>query len=889
MINTSSSTLKDRRPWLVLAVGLLVTFAVTLLVKSGVERIAAIEFNARCDVIRTKIEERLDDYARLLRNGVALFGASEKVTREQWRLFIHAQGKLEQQLPGIQAIAFSLLIPPRELPRHIRELRSEGFPSYTVKPSGERTLYSSIIFMEPFSGRNLRAFGYDMLSEPVRRRAMEQARDTDSPTLSGKITLLHEDSVDIQSGALMYLPVYYKGLPHETVTQRRAALMGWVLSPYRMGELMQGILGREVENKTDLHVQLFDSGDQSPQTLLYENHPGENKKQLHPAHVTRRIQAYGRLWTLNFIPRDGGFFSAPYLVVWLTMTAGVAISLLLFALGRSLLNTRSRAEALAQTMTRDLRNSEKQLILSNREWRDTFDTIPDLIAIIDTSYRITRANAAMSAAMKKNGTDNPGASCYQAFHCTNAPLANCPHHRLMIDGLEHSSTNYEERLGGWYQITATPIFDEAGKVVGSIHVAHDVTEPKEREQKLLQSETKYRQLHGRLIDALDYAENIVESVREPLVVLDANLKILTVNQSFYATFRVTPEETVGNFIYDLGNRQWDAPPLRLLLENILTHETQFNGYEMEHEFPGIGKKTILLNARQIFRENISSPHVILLAMEDITRRKKLQGEFLLQEQAKTAAIRRLAAGVAHELNNPLGFISSNLRVLADYFHQIVRFDRFRRDLDAGDSGSAHGEAVTTQREKLEIDSILDDGADLISGTLRGAERVAKIVRGLKNYSLVEPLGKEPLTLEPCLESALTLCRDELQLMTTIRKEYEPTPPVSGNREQLEQLFLNLLLNAGQAIAEQGEIVLKSYCDEGFVYVSVRDTGRGIPLEVQERIFDPFFTTREVGQGTGLGLSISAEIVRKHDGELLVASVVGVGTTFTVKLPRTPVA
>jgi diguanylate cyclase (GGDEF)-like protein/PAS domain S-box-containing protein len=135
--------------------------------------------------------------------------------------------------------------------------------------------------------------------------------------------------------------------------------------------------------------------------------------------------------------------------------------------------------------------------------------------------------------------------------------------------------------------------------------------------------TERKQLETEIKDAREYAENIVETVREPMVVLNADLKILTANHSFYDTFKVTPEETIGNFIYDLGNRQWDIPRLRALLEEILPHDTVINGYEVEHDFPGLGRKTILLNARQIYREKIGS-HIILLAMEDITDRKTIE-------------------------------------------------------------------------------------------------------------------------------------------------------------------------------------------------------------------------------------------------------------------------
>lgn len=151
----------------------------------------------------------------------------------------------------------------------------------------------------------------------------------------------------------------------------------------------------------------------------------------------------------------------------------------------------------------------------------------------------------------------------------------------------------------------------------------EIRELRQRYATLETTALEYKQLETEIQDAREYAENIVETVREPLVVLDADLKILTANHSFYTTFKVTPGETIGNFIYDLGNRQWDIPRLRVLFEEILPHDTVINGYEVEHDFQDIGRKIMLLNARQIFRKKIGS-HIILLAMEDITVRKEIE-------------------------------------------------------------------------------------------------------------------------------------------------------------------------------------------------------------------------------------------------------------------------
>jgi diguanylate cyclase (GGDEF)-like protein/PAS domain S-box-containing protein len=166
--------------------------------------------------------------------------------------------------------------------------------------------------------------------------------------------------------------------------------------------------------------------------------------------------------------------------------------------------------------------------------------------------------------------------------------------------------------------------------------------------------TARKRLEAEIQDAREYAENIVETVREPLVVLNSDLKILTANHSFYETFKVIAEDTIGNFIYDIGNRQWDIPQLRVLFEEILPHDTVFNGYEVEHDFPGIGRKTILLNARQIFRENIGS-HIILLAMEDITARKQLEAE--IQDA------REYAENIVETVREPLVVLNSNLKIL----------------------------------------------------------------------------------------------------------------------------------------------------------------------------------------------------------------------------------
>ncbi len=346
--------------WLVPAIGLLITAAATLRMNAGVERVAEREFASLSAEMQRIISSRLDDHARILLGGAALFNAFDGVTREEWRVFTQSQ-KVEKQLPGIQGIGFSLLIPQSALPQHIREIRGEGFPEYTVRPEGERETYSSIIYLEPFTGRNLRAFGYDMFSEPVRRAAMERARDTDSAALSGKVFLVQETDREVQAGTLMYVPVYRKGMPTDSVERRRAAIRGWVYSPYRMTDLMDGILGgRNLEKAHQLHLEVFDGARPTPDGLLYASAPAGSRS---GARFTRRtvVEFNGHQWTLCFAQGGGGFFTAERTLAWLTLIGGVLVTGLLSALLHALLATRVRARRMAEEMTRELQRSGEAL------------------------------------------------------------------------------------------------------------------------------------------------------------------------------------------------------------------------------------------------------------------------------------------------------------------------------------------------------------------------------------------------------------------------------------------------------------------------------------------------------------------------------------------------
>ncbi len=259
-------------------------------------------------------------------------------------------------------------------------------------------------------------------------------------------------------------------------------------------------------------------------------------------------------------------------------------------------------------------------------------------------------------------------------------------------------------------------------------------------------------------------------------------------------------------------------------------------------------------------------------------------EQLLQAE-KMASIGQLAAGVAHEINNPIGYVHSNLGSLQEYLSNLFALvDAYDRALASPDPATQRQEIDAT-REQLDIDFISRDLPQLLTECRQGIERVTRIVKDLKDFSRSDRDHSWKLAdLHAGLDSTLNIVWNELRYKATLDKQYGTLPMIECLQSELNQVFMNLLLNAGQAIEERGVITLRTGAADGMVWVEVGDDGSGIPPDVQQRIFDPFFTTKPVGKGTGLGLSISYGIVAKHHGRIEVDSRPGEGSRFRVVLP-----
>lgn len=264
---------------------------------------------------------------------------------------------------------------------------------------------------------------------------------------------------------------------------------------------------------------------------------------------------------------------------------------------------------------------------------------------------------------------------------------------------------------------------------------------------------------------------------------------------------------------------------------------------------------------------------------------KEMGNHLLQSE-KLASIGQLAAGVAHEINNPIGFVNSNLGTLKRYITEILSilsaYEKSEEEMSAETR-----EILTELKRKIDISYLREDIYSLLSESMDGIQRVKRIVQDLKDFSHVDTAEVQSANLEQGMDSTLNVVCNELKYKAEVIKYYGGIPNIVCIPTQINQVFMNLLVNAGQAIEEHGTITIRTGEDEGMVWVEVEDTGKGIKPEHLKCIFDPFFTTKPVGKGTGLGLSLSYGIVKKHGGRIEVKSELGKGTMMRVLLPVIP--
>jgi len=374
-------------------------------------------------------------------------------------------------------------------------------------------------------------------------------------------------------------------------------------------------------------------------------------------------------------------------------------------------------------------------------------------------------------------------------------------------------------------------------------------------------------------------------IDEGVCLHEADGRLLYANPAAESLLRLQPrwQEAAGRLDHVLP-----AQALRHARDHGLWHEaaTFAPGRSVDVQLHWLGEETAryLLLLREGGRVRSDDEQALQLRHEELNVRFNAAQKQLLQSE-KLASIGQLAAGVAHEINNPIGYVHSNLGSLQEYVGNLFALiDVYERAMRTHDPLAMRSEIDDT-RERLEVDFISRDLPQLLTESRQGVERVTRIVRDLRDFSRSDREHAWRLAdLHAGLDSTINIVWNELRYKATLEKQYGTLPMVECLQSELNQVFMNLLLNAGQAIEGQGTITVRTGHDPGQVWVEIGDTGAGIPPEMLQRIFDPFFTTKAVGKGTGLGLSISYGIVAKHHGRIEVDSAPQAGSRFRVILP-----
>lgn len=632
-IVTSGYRFAQFLPWLVLVVSLSITYLLWKNEQQNVLRDLQIDFDFRVREADGRIDQRIKAYEQILRGAGGLFASSNRVSRSEFRDYVNAL-RLADNYAGAQGIGFIQVVPPEQKINHIAAVRMEGYPAYSIMPEGEREFYTSVVYIEPFLGVNLRDFGTDMYVDNTLRVAMMQARDTGDATISGKTMLMREVDEDrrIQAGFVMYWPVYRNGAPHATVDERRANIIGWIYAPFRMMDMMTGILG---ESATEIDIEIYDDGKLSVQTLLYDpktllydpDLSGAGGNSQAQFQRNSRIAIAGHYWTTAIRSLYGFEIRANREKPQFIAYAGIGASLMLTLMIWLLLYGRLR-----------VMESSRALIESEAGLQALVDNALDAVVRMDAAGMITDWN---SQAEKIFGWLREEA-IGQLLHEVIIPLQ---YRKAHVSGLKHflSHHNKGKMLDARVEIPALhrdghefpiELAITSAKMWGKHEFTafiRDITAIKRSEEALMQSEKIFR--------------TIFESANDGMMLIDMDGHILDINRIAYERLGYTKEEMAGKPIAG-----FDAPEFASkVADRIAVIKSQGRGtFEAAHVHRNGTVMPVEINARII---ELNGEQMLLSIVRDITERKRAEEEL------------RLAATVVNAVDDAVMVTDADNRII----------------------------------------------------------------------------------------------------------------------------------------------------------------------------------------------------------------------------------
>lgn len=487
--------------------------------------------------VTQKIEYHFSGYEQVLKGTLGLLLASESVSRNEWRTYVDAL-RIDDNYPGIHGLGFARYITPSELAAHIAEVRAEGFPSYKVWPENPRQEYTSIVYLEPFSGRNLRAFGYDMFSNPVRRAAMARARDTGEAALSGKIQLVQETREDIQAGVLMYLPYYDVANIPRTVEERRASLAGYVYAPFRMDDFVRAVLRSELDI---LDLRIFAGEAMVESSLLFDSKRSQTGRPgIADTPKFKRvipISLYGQTWAIEASSRPAFEEAIKSYEPYLVLLGGILVSILTAMVSFVLSANKEKALALGRVNKKLLLAVEEQkattLELSNAKLRTEriLESITEAFFTFDREWRFTYVNKEAENLLQRKREDLLGRVVWEEFEEAAGTALGRELHRALMENVPVTFEEFYIPLGKWLEVHTYP--SEEGLAI----YFRDITARKHSEQARQEADSRLRQ-----------QASLLNKARDAIIVHGVDRRIQFWNQGAERLYGWTSEDVADKSI-----------------------------------------------------------------------------------------------------------------------------------------------------------------------------------------------------------------------------------------------------------------------------------------------------------------------------------------------------
>jgi PAS domain S-box-containing protein len=862
-----TATANNRRLWALTVA----TFILGLCFTAGVQQALTtqeketdrLNFNYQAAVFKQLIEDRFVDYQALLSATQGLFNSSTFVSEHEFQSFVQ-QLAIAQRFPGLTDIGYSQLLTPAQKAQHIHSMRSQGHADYQIFPEGERPLYSAVTYLEPF---NAAVIGFDGLSEPRRRAAMEQARDTGLQTLSPPLTLVEE--AHAQLSFLLYAPVYRPGCACTSVAQRRAALIGWVEAPFRLSDFITALIDKQ-QWAHNVALSLYNGASTDDAQMLFQwGKPSTTASHNAAPHQQFSLTLAGQQWAVQLQSLDT---TLPHTLldkltqVWLI---GGLITVLTTVMVGALLQQRYTAQLhqrLTQTKLQSLNNlAPIGITLSDMQGRfiecnAAFCKLCgySLEALLDMDYwtltpgRYGKQESELLLSLKKTGRYGPYRKHFR--HADGHEIA------VVLNGVTVTNERGQSFIWSTIEDDSTTenaqikIAESEGRFVALANAAPALIWLAGTDKLCYWFNDGWLAFTGRSLE-LESGNGWTDGVHPDDLhrCIEHYISHFDARQPFRMQYRLRHFSGYYRWIDDAGTPRFDS-------------SGEFLGY--------IG----VCSDIQQMKESEEAQQQLVASLEASNRqlsatiddRNQLHDQ--LMHAQKLEVFGQLTAGIAHDFNNILAVI-------------MGYNDMALEDLTADPSVD-----VRSHLEQVNAAS----------------HRARDLIRKMMDYCR----SKEQLPTAPAVNDPLPVVRESVDMLRaaigsqiSLKTRLEPVALVALDVTDINQIITNLVVNARDAINGSGTITVSlltaqlpdnascQYCQHdlssnagSYVELAVSDTGSGIQPEQLARIFDPFFTTKEVGKGTGLGLSVLSGIVHQAGGHMLVKSELNVGTTFRIVLP-----